>query len=550
MYNSIVNCLDYTTSVLRTSRKECGIRTRKAFILSLLLHLFILALFVVTFDKELTMPRGNTEEKITLNLQQFETTPSSAQSQESEHSLEETESANTPEVLEEPKESIQEEPVPTKESLEEATKRLFEKIAASDMTPIESVNEIIETTAIQQNTQKSTKESLEDITKRLFKKIANSQNSPKKRDEKKQKKEKLLKVAQKKKVDIEKKAKLAKEKLLEESRKKETLAKEERLAKQLEAEKKEQARIAKEEREKEKLAKEKLLEETRKKEALAKAKEEERLAKLEEEKKEQEREAEEKHEKEKLAEKKLLEAARKKETLAKAKKEERKEQALIAKKIREKKKRIKEKRIKEKQKKEALAKAKRKKQQLAKEKARRKKLQQKIIQEKIRQKQLEQKRIAQKKIYKKKKKLTERRKKDSLANALMQASSSRASVNQSSSSSMKMIRKFYGSEFNSFTGTQKRFIKDNLNDIYRITQRTLTRNGYPEVAIRTQQQGTQIVTFYLHPNGNISKLRLKRRLGYSILDKNTIRVIKIAYKDYPKPKTTTKITFYVEYSLR
>jgi len=114
---------------------------------------------------------------------------------------------------------------------------------------------------------------------------------------------------------------------------------------------------------------------------------------------------------------------------------------------------------------------------------------------------------------------------------------------------MSMINKFYGKEFSTFTGTQKSFIKKNLGTIYQITQRTLSRNGYPEVAARMHQQGKQLVTFYLHPDGRITGLRFKKRLGVTSLDRNTMNVIRIAYKDYPHPKTKTKITFYVLYSL-
>ncbi|BAF72209.1 energy transducer TonB [Sulfurovum sp. NBC37-1] len=113
----------------------------------------------------------------------------------------------------------------------------------------------------------------------------------------------------------------------------------------------------------------------------------------------------------------------------------------------------------------------------------------------------------------------------------------------------QMIKQLYGSEFNSFTPTQKKFIKRNLGVIHRITQRTLIQNGYPDVAVRTHQEGTNVVTFYLHPNGNITGLHLRSRIGYTALDDNTLQVIRIAYKDYPHPKTTTKITFYVQYSI-
>ncbi|AKF24734.1 hypothetical protein YH65_04540 [Sulfurovum lithotrophicum] len=113
----------------------------------------------------------------------------------------------------------------------------------------------------------------------------------------------------------------------------------------------------------------------------------------------------------------------------------------------------------------------------------------------------------------------------------------------------QMIKQLYGSEFDSFTPTQKKFIKRNLGIIHRITQRTLIQNGYPDVAVRTRQEGTNVVTFYLHPNGNITGLHLQSRIGYTALDENTLQVIRIAYKEYPHPKTTTKITFYVQYSI-
>jgi len=111
------------------------------------------------------------------------------------------------------------------------------------------------------------------------------------------------------------------------------------------------------------------------------------------------------------------------------------------------------------------------------------------------------------------------------------------------------VRRLYGKEFLAFTPTQKKFIKDNLNIIQQITQQALTRRGYPDEAGRTGQEGTNIVSFNLHPNGDISNLRLKSRIGYRALDDNTLTLIKVAYKDYPYPSTTTKIVFYVTYSI-
>ena len=150
-------------------------------------------------------------------------------------------------------------------------------------------------------------------------------------------------------------------------------------------------------------------------------------------------------------------------------------------------------------------------------------------------------------------KQTTKRSKDPLANMLMGSGSSlftkKAPPSQSRSYGEQTIKQLYGNEFNTFSPTQKKFIRRNLSTIHQITQRTLTRNGYPNVAVRTKQQGTNIVSFYLHPNGDITGLKLKRAIGYEALDKNTLKVIRIAYKDYPLPNKKTKIIFYITYRL-
>ena len=113
------------------------------------------------------------------------------------------------------------------------------------------------------------------------------------------------------------------------------------------------------------------------------------------------------------------------------------------------------------------------------------------------------------------------------------------------------IRRLYGKEFFSYTSKQKKFIEKNLDEIHRITQNILWQRGYPGgvISARTGQQGTNIVSFYLHPNGDISNLKLQKKIGYRLLDENSIETIKSAYKDYPYPSETTKIIFFVEYSI-
>ncbi|UPT76520.1 energy transducer TonB [Sulfurovum sp. XGS-02] len=165
------------------------------------------------------------------------------------------------------------------------------------------------------------------------------------------------------------------------------------------------------------------------------------------------------------------------------------------------------------------------------------------------------KKVQKKRVVKKRKQYRQpKRSSDPLASALMGSGTSmypsqRSRPSSSGSYGARMINQLYGEEFNSYSETQKKFIKNNLGTIHAITQRTLTRNGYPEVAVRTRQQGTNIVSFYLHPNGDITDLKLKRPIGHQALDQNTLDVIRIAYKDYPLPNKKTKIVFYVRYSI-
>lgn len=110
----------------------------------------------------------------------------------------------------------------------------------------------------------------------------------------------------------------------------------------------------------------------------------------------------------------------------------------------------------------------------------------------------------------------------------------------------KSYLRLYGKEYNSFTKVQKVYLQKNLKNIGRITQKYLR---YPSIAVRTGQQGMNIVEFFLHPNGDISNLKLTNSSGYSSLDKNSIETIEIAYKDYPRPKEKTKVKIYVYYKL-
>ena len=107
--------------------------------------------------------------------------------------------------------------------------------------------------------------------------------------------------------------------------------------------------------------------------------------------------------------------------------------------------------------------------------------------------------------------------------------------------------KLYGEKYFQYSKVQKRYLRNNLNSIGRVTQKYLS---YPRLSIRTRQSGINIVEFLLHPNGDITNLKISDSSSYTALDKNTLKTISLAYKDYPKPLETVKIKIYVKYILR
>jgi protein TonB len=108
------------------------------------------------------------------------------------------------------------------------------------------------------------------------------------------------------------------------------------------------------------------------------------------------------------------------------------------------------------------------------------------------------------------------------------------------------IKKLYGKEFDQMTPAQQKFIQDNLSGIGRITQQYLR---YPEIAGKMNISGQNVVEFTLYPNGDISDLKLYKDSGYEVLDGNSLKTVKEAYKDYPRPSQPTKIRIFVRYSI-
>lgn len=109
------------------------------------------------------------------------------------------------------------------------------------------------------------------------------------------------------------------------------------------------------------------------------------------------------------------------------------------------------------------------------------------------------------------------------------------------------LEKLYGQEYQSFTKVQKAYLEKNLNNFQVITQRVLNRLGYPKLAAKLRIGGVNIVEFMFHPDGSITNLKITSSSGYEVFDKYSLELIEIAYKDYPRPTTSTKLKFNVNY---
>lgn len=83
----------------------------------------------------------------------------------------------------------------------------------------------------------------------------------------------------------------------------------------------------------------------------------------------------------------------------------------------------------------------------------------------------------------------------------------------------------------------------------RITQGVLDRYGRSRIPDSIRVNDTNMIEFYLHPDGSISDLRFLKNSRLSILDDTTREVIELAYAKYPRPQQKTLIRYRVWYNL-
>ena len=111
------------------------------------------------------------------------------------------------------------------------------------------------------------------------------------------------------------------------------------------------------------------------------------------------------------------------------------------------------------------------------------------------------------------------------------------------------IKKLYGSDFSKLSKGQQKYILDNQEIMRRITQEVLNRQASVSNINGLNVNRSNVIEFFLHPNGDMSHFKFLQQSGYFILDDITKSTIEYAYSKYPRPTEKTLIRYNVFYNL-
>jgi outer membrane biosynthesis protein TonB len=120
---------------------------------------------------------------------------------------------------------------------------------------------------------------------------------------------------------------------------------------------------------------------------------------------------------------------------------------------------------------------------------------------------------------------------------------------KSGSSIASNIKELYGDKFGELSIGQQEYILDNQEIMRRITQQVLNRVARVNLPNDLNINKTNVIEFYLHPNGDMTDFKFLNKSGYYILDETTKETIEYAYSRYPRPSEKTLIRYNVFYNL-
>lgn len=113
----------------------------------------------------------------------------------------------------------------------------------------------------------------------------------------------------------------------------------------------------------------------------------------------------------------------------------------------------------------------------------------------------------------------------------------------------KDFKEAYGEAFGRLSEGEKKYIIDNQEVMRRITQEQLNRLAPVNIPRNLNINTSNIIEFYLLPNGDIEGLKLITASGAEILDDTSLQTIEYSYHRYPLPKQKTLVRYKVGYYL-
>lgn len=123
------------------------------------------------------------------------------------------------------------------------------------------------------------------------------------------------------------------------------------------------------------------------------------------------------------------------------------------------------------------------------------------------------------------------------------------SLNGEEIKQLDSLKVTYGEKFEQLSDGEKEYLNQNFKSLQRITQAVLDRWGKHRIPPDIVINDTNLVQFYLHPDGSMSDMTFVQKSKTDILNETTKETIELSYFKYPRPKEKILIRYRVRYQL-
>lgn len=138
-------------------------------------------------------------------------------------------------------------------------------------------------------------------------------------------------------------------------------------------------------------------------------------------------------------------------------------------------------------------------------------------------------------------KIPQPKKEQGLYDILSRADTSLQEDEKSDTKVSNNIQRLYGDKFKNLSNGEQKFILDNMTKMLMISNSVLRRYEPARIPANFNGRGEVLLEFYLHPNGDISGLKILKGSNYSMMNDLFIETINLSFSKFPHPEQTTLI---------